>query len=201
MDTFIREEKMKTKVQSLLRIAIGLASIGAIGYPVWLLLRGFVDSILAAAPEVSAAIIGAMATILVGVSAVLLSQTHERKRVADEAHRLRKVEIYQGFIDMVSRLIGSSNENLAIQGPEAQELVQYLFKFKTDILLWGSPKVIRAQIEFEGITESGNARKIFGAVNSLYLAIREDIGLSNSGLKNLELVKLYLNEDGRKDLA
>jgi len=142
-----------------------------------------------------------MATILVGVSAVLLSQAHERKRAAEEAHRLRKVEIYQGFIDMVSRIIGAANKNLAVKEPDPQELVQYLFKFKADILLWGAPKVIKAQIEFEHVSGSGDTKKIFSAVNSLYLAIREDIGLSNSGLNKLELMKLYLNEDARKELG
>lgn len=102
---------------------------------------------------------------------------------------------------MVSRLIGATNENLSVKEPDPQELVQYLFKFKSDILLWGSPKVIRAQIEFETVSGSGNTKKVFSAVNSLYLAIRDDIGLSNSGLSNLELVKLYLNEDARKELG
>ncbi|MHB8149624.1 MAG: hypothetical protein ACYDIB_05640 [Desulfobulbia bacterium] len=192
---------MNTKIQKILQIVLGLTLIGVIGYGIWLLARAFVDAISAASPEVSAAIVGAMATILVGVSAVLLSQAHERKRAAEEAHRLRKVEIYQGFIDMVSRLIGATNENLSVKEPDPQELVQYLFKFKSDILLWGSPKVIRAQIEFETVSGSGNTKKVFSAVNSLYLAIRDDIGLSNSGLSNLELVKLYLNEDARKELG
>ncbi len=192
---------MNTKIQKILQIVLGLTLIGVIGYGIWLLARAFVDAISAASPEVSAAIVGAMATILVGVSAVLLSQAHERKRAAEEAHRLRKVEIYQGLIDMVSRLIGATNENLSVKEPDPQELVQYLFKFKSDILLWGSPKVIRAQIEFETVSGSGNTKKVFSAVNSLYLAIRDDIGLSNSGLSNLELVKLYLNEDARKELG
>lgn len=192
---------MKTKIFKYASIILGFVIIGCLVYGSWLLLNAFTNAIEAASAEVTAAIIGAMATILVGIAAVLLSQAHERKRAADEAHRLKKVEIYQGFIDMISRLMGASNENLQMKGPDEKELVQYLFKFKSDILLWGSPKVIKAQIEFENISGNGNTQKTFRAVNSLYLAIREDIGLSNSGLNNLELVKLSLDNAARSEVS
>ena len=192
---------METKIFKYASIILGFVIIGCLVYGSWLLLNAFTNAIEAASAEVTAAIIGAMATILVGIAAVLLSQAHERKRAADEAHRLKKVEIYQGFIDMISRLMGASNENLQMKGPDEKELVQYLFKFKSDILLWGSPKVIKAQIEFENISGNGNTQKTFRAVNSLYLAIREDIGLSNSGLNNLELVKLSLDNAARSEVS
>lgn len=159
------------------------------------------QTISSANPEVSAAIVGGMATVLVGISVVLLSQAHERKRASIEAHRLKKVAIYQKFIDMISKMIGANNPNLSIKAPTEKELTQYLFNFKSEILLWGSPNVVQAQINFEKISEGvADNKKLFLAVNNLYLAIREDIGLSNSGLNNLELVKLHLNDQARKDL-
>jgi hypothetical protein len=192
---------MNAKIQKIFQIVLGLSLVGSLIYGAWLLINAFRIALTVASPEVVAAIIGAMATILVGISAVLISQAHERKRSSEEAHRLKKVEIYQSFIDMISRMIGSSNKNLALKEPDSQELIHYLFKFKADILLWGSPKVIKAQIEFENVSESGDTKKLLMSINSLYFAIREDIGLSNSGLNNLELVKLYLNDDGRKELG
>jgi hypothetical protein len=182
--------------QSALAISLALG----MAYGTWLLLVAFFNSITAASPEVTAAIVGAMATVLVGILAVLISQSHERKRSAEEAHRLKKVEMYQGFINMISRMIGARIEQLDLKEPEQKELVQFLFKYKSEILLWGSPKVIKAQIEFEAISSSGDHEKIFRAVNSMYAAIREDIGLSNAGLNKLELVKLSLNDEARSDL-
>ncbi len=160
------------------------------------LLRQFAAAISASGPEVSAAVIGAMATVFVGLAAVLMSQRHERKQTADEAHRLRKVEIYGRFIETIASIIGASNENLDIQAPSGKELVTYLFKFKSDILLWGSPEVIKAQIAFE--EAPAGAPKI-QAVNRLYLAIREDLGLSNFGLDRRELVKLHVNDRAELD--
>lgn len=191
---------MKSKLLKFLQMVFGFTLIGGFAYAGWLLVVAFVESITAASPEVTAAIVGAMATILVGISAVLISQAYERKRAAEEAHRLKKVEIYQGFLDMIFRMMGSKNEHLSLIEPDQKELIQYLFKFKSDILLWGSPKVIKAQIEFEAVSGSGDHKKMFRSVNSLYRAIREDIGLSNSGLNNLELVKLSLNDEARSGL-
>lgn len=187
-------------IKRLFQLILGLSIVGGLIYGAWVVINAFRVAVTDANPEVVAAIIGAMATILVGISAVLISQAHERKRSSEEAHRLKKVEIYQGFIDIISRMIGSSNQNLALKEPDAQELVHFLFKFKSDILLWGSPKVIKAQIEFENVSDSGDTKKLFMSANALYFAIREDLGLSNSGLNNLELVKLYLNNDARKEL-
>lgn len=72
-----------------------------------------------------------------------------------------------------------------------------MVNFKTEILLWGSPKVIKAQLEFEKISGAGG--DVFVAVNDLYKAIREDIGLSNAGLNDLELVKLFLKNPDELD--
>lgn len=191
---------MSAKLKKVFGAILGLVIVGAVGYGSWLLIGAFVASISEASAEVAAAIVGAMATVLVGISAVLMSQAHERRRASEEAHRLKKVEIYQGFIDIISRLIGASNEHLAVKKPDAPELVSYLFKFKSDILLWGSPRVIQAQIDFETISGNGDVNALFKAVNELYLAIREDIGLSNAGLRDLDLVKLYLNKDARAQL-
>jgi hypothetical protein len=67
-----------------------------------------------------------------------------------------------------------------------------LVKFKTNIILWGSPKVLIAQADFE--LQSRVEGNIFLAVDNLYRAIREDIGLSNAGLPPLHLVKMYLSD-------
>lgn len=191
---------MGARTRKSLKGSWQLIAIGAIGYLLVLLIRSFISAIEGATPTVVAAVIGAMATTLVGISAVLISKARERKQAAEEAHRLKKVEIYQAFIDTITRMLGSGNKNLTIKEINPQELANYLFKFKSDLLLWGSPKVIQAQIAFETGSGSGDTQKIFKSVNAIYLAIRDDLGLSNSGLNNLELIKLFLNEEARSSL-
>ncbi|MDO9028814.1 MAG: hypothetical protein Q7V09_00145 [Hydrogenophaga sp.] len=191
---------MRLKVREFLGAAVVLILIGGVCSGVWVLGGSLVTSLASASSEVAAAVIGAMATVLVGVSAVLLSQAHERRRSREEAHRLKKVEIYQEFIGVITRMIGAANQNLAIKEIEPGELASYLFRFKSEILLWGSPRVIRAQIKFESVAGKVDIKLLFNAVNELYMAIREDVGLSNFGLNSLELMKLYLNEEARSQL-
>lgn len=95
-------------------------------------------------------------------------------------------------------MIAGQNDQISIEAPTEQELIDYLLNFKSEILLWGSPKVIKAQLNFEKISKSGG-NDIFIAMNNLYRAIREDIGLSNSGLDNLELVKIFLKDPEELD--
>lgn len=69
--------------------------------------------------------------------------------------------------------------------------------YKTNIILWGSPKVLKAQAKYEKEAKLGKSP--FYAVDELYRAIREDIGLSNKGLKSLDLIKLYINDPEEMD--
>ncbi|MGB4498053.1 MAG: hypothetical protein WBI40_05085 [Methylococcaceae bacterium] len=148
--------------------------------------------------KASAVIIGTMITASAGITVALLTQQKIKLREIEESHRPKKVEIYQNFLNTVTAIIGGQNENISIQAPSEQELADYMFKFKMDILLWASPNVIKAQLEFENVSESGG--DVLIAVNNVYKAMREDIGLSNSGLDNLELIKIFLNEQGRIDI-
>ena len=146
-----------------------------------------------ASPELVAAIIGALATIIVGIAVVLISQYYNRKLASEEAHRLKKVELYKSFIDIVAKMLASQNKNLSIEPPTDKELLDFAFRFKSELLLWGSPKVIKTYLVFEDI-KSVPSGDILKATNALYLAIRSDIGLSNYGLNNHELVKIFITD-------
>lgn len=86
--------------------------------------------------------------------------------------------------------MSDQNENVSLGPPSKQELVEFMVEFKTNVVLWGSPKVINAQLNFQKVSESGG--NVLFPVDELYKAIREDIGLSNKGLDKRQLVKMYL---------
>ena len=145
-----------------------------------------------------AVIIGTMITAFAGITVALLTQQKIKQREIEDAHREKKVEIYQKFLDTVMSLLGGENQRISIQALTEQELVDNLFEFKKDILLWGSPGVIKSHLEFEKV--SSFKGDIFTAMNNVYKAIREDIGLSNAGLDNLELIKIFLDDQARIEL-
>lgn len=185
------------KVVQFVSVVFGFALISGAGYLLWLVAARLLTFLESANPSVSAAIVGAMATVLVGVGGALYTQSQIKKREIEEAHRARKVEIYKEFLDIVARLMANGNENVSLKPPSQQELVDFLVGFKTNVVLWGAPKVINAQLNFQKVSsEGGNVLK---AVDQLYKAIREDIGLSNRGLDRNQLVKMYLSNPSEMD--
>lgn len=188
---------MESKKEKVIAI-LSLIFFAGFLYIIWRGISFFIDSLISTNSKISAVIIGAMTTILVGITVTIITQRQIKLREIAEAHRKKKVEIYQKFISIVSLLIVSKNDQVTMKAPTEQELIDYMVNFQTDILLWGSPKVIKAQLEFKRVS-AGSGGNILMAVNNLYKAIREDIGLSNTGLNNLELVKLYLKDPSELD--
>ena len=185
------------KLKKIFSLIFGFIVLCAAGYGLYWLGIKLLGVLLTLKPEVIAAIIGAMATVFAGLAAVIITNKQSKQRDIDESHRSKKVEIYKGYLDTVSGLMASTNENVSKNGLSDQELVDYLVEFKTALLLWGSPEVIKYQLEFERVC--GNPDLVFTAVNNLYKAIREDIGLSNKGLSSHELVKMYLSDPSELD--
>lgn len=175
----------------------GFALIFGAGSLLWLVAARLLTFLESANPSVSAAIVGAMATVLVGVGGALYTQSQIKKREIEEAHRARKVEIYKEFLDIAARMMAEGNENVSLKPPSQQELVDFLVGFKTNVVLWGSPKVINAQLNFQKVSSEGG--HVLKAVDQLYKAIREDIGLSNRGLNRHQLVKIYLSNPDEMD--
>jgi hypothetical protein len=53
-------------------------------------------------------------------------------------------------------------------------------------------------LEFEAVASRGES--VFLAVDNLYRAIREDVGLSNNGLAQFDLFKLFLKDAEQMDI-
>lgn len=189
----MKKERIFDKTIQIATLSIVLAFV----YVAWEVISFSITKIMEASPNVFAPLVGAMATIIGAVTAVIITQHQTKKREIEEAHRQKKTEIYKKFLETVLGLIASKNENLTLEGPSDKELVNYLFLYKTEILLWGSPKVIKAQLEFEAISRSGGNSLV--AVDKVYRAIRADIGLTNQGLNDLDLIKLFLTDPEELD--
>lgn len=180
------------KKKQVIHILISLAIIVAAAYGFWHLVSFFARKLAEINPSVSAAIIGSMATVFVGIAAVIITQRQTKARELEDAHRTRKVEIYNNFLTIVTKVIKSMNDQLAAEQVSQTELANSLVDYKREILLWGAPKVIKAQLQYEAATATGG--NVFLAMDNLYRAIREDIGLNNKGLAEFDLIKLFLKD-------
>lgn len=185
------------RTNQFLGIFLGIGVTVVSGYFVWIVLTRLVSFLENANPSVSAAVVGAASTLLVGVSGALYTQAQIQKRGIEEAHRSKKVEIYKDFLEVIGNVVASHNSNVLPETLTEQELIKFMIKFKTNVILWGDPKVINAYLEFEKTSKSGGS--IIFSIDNLYKAIREDIGLSNRGLDKYQLIKMYLKDPSELD--
>jgi hypothetical protein len=138
-------------------------------------------------------------TLIVGLGAVLLSQNKIKKRELDDAHRENKIEVYNRFNDKIFELFAGSNENVTGENPSEQNLIDFMMVFKKDIMFRASPKVIKTFIKFEKNSNKANKEKtVLRLVDDIYRAMRADIGLSNFGLDNLEMITIFLKDKSEK---
>ncbi len=147
--------------------------------------------------KMTVAIIAACTTVIVSVATVVYTQQKTKTREIDNSHRPQKVEIYKRFMDTaVVGLLKASKEK-RIESPEYQrELEELFFSFTGDVIVWGSPSVIRAYSAFRSAGANPN---ILLRVDDLLKAMRKDLGNSNWGLTRGELIKLFVNDPEKLD--
>jgi len=163
----------------------------------------FLYGIMKAAIIIYNADIKIIVAIIASLSAVLgafFTQYFIKKREEQNAHRDKKIEIYNEFIDIAQRMVASKNENLNIKKVTDEELQDFFFRFNRDIILWGSPGVIKTFLEFKNASHNSiKGKELLVLINNLYKEFRKDIGLSNWGLNSNELIKINLSDPEELD--
>lgn len=163
-------------------------------YLIYIVFDFFISALKEVDPKTSVTILGTMITIGASVFGIIYNQKQIKQREIQEAHRNKKIEIYNKFITISTNMIAGSNSKIpSIQPYEEEVLIEEIFYFKKDLLLWGSQKVIKSVLDYENAAIN-EPKNVLNAVNNLYKAMREDIGFDNSKLKNNELIKIFLSD-------
>ncbi|WP_297483671.1 hypothetical protein [uncultured Photobacterium sp.] len=197
------------KNQSLFHVFFPYILGGAIGLFFWSFIELFSAALKGSNVKIIVAVISAFSALTTGIVLALINhsktksrelvvQEKIREREIEEAHRAKKVEIYNDFLKLVSSFFQGQNKNNNKQMPKPQKILDEFEKFQNGILLWGGPKVIIAFLNFRRVFED-NSEDMFRAVDALYKSLREDIGLSNHGLDNYETIQLYLSNPNEID--
>jgi len=176
-----------------------LISIIVIGFLIYLGIQEFYPTLAKLDINNIGAILTGAITLIVGLGAVLLSQNKIKKRELDDAHRENKIELYNRFNDKIFELFAGNNENVAGEKPSEQDLINFMMKFKKDLMFRASPKVIKSIIKFEQNANKPNkGNTVLRLVDDIYRAMRADIGLSNFGLGSLEMIAILLKDKSEK---
>ena len=187
---------MKKHADKLIALAT-LAVVGLIAYGAFLAVRWVFLGVIGLDEKLSAAIIAACTTVFVSVATVVYTQQKTKSREIDNSHRPQKMEIYKRFMDKaVVGLLKASKEK-KFETPEFQkELEELFFSFTGDVIVWGSPAVIRAYTAFRN---TGANPDIVLRIDDLMQAMRKDLGNSNWTLNRGDLIKLFITDPENLD--
>jgi hypothetical protein len=107
------------------------------------------------------------------------------------------MEIYKRFMEKaVVGLLKASKEK-KFETPEFQnELEELFFSFTGDVIVWGSPAVIRAYTAFRN---TGANPEVVLRIDDLMQAMRKDLGNSNWTLNRGDLIKLFITDPEKLD--
>jgi hypothetical protein len=164
-----------------------LVAIVAFSILIYLAYLGLVD------PNIVAAIVAA----LTGAFGYWYTQRQTSTRQITEAHRAKKVEIYEKFMDLFDYVMEASKEDSKKKfdpqkpGHEAERLNKQITR---GLLIWGSPNLVNKWLEWRRVSNSevSDRHSTFMAMDQVFRAFRTELDSSNSGLKPLDLVRLFL---------
>ena len=151
------------------------------------------DVFLKLEKTVQASIIAA----IVGLFSILFTFWKERRRSFIEAHREKKIQAYSKFVDVLFDFLSKTKHQKTNSELKVDDNFQQLWMdMSKELLFYGSPKVLTAFNSFKNPSnQTENTSMIIRRVGQILLAIREDIGLSNRGLNEINIHQIYLSDN------
>ncbi|MCP4139357.1 MAG: hypothetical protein GY755_03540 [Chloroflexi bacterium] len=187
------------KIWGFFTTTITIAIIIAVAYGIFLLLSNFLNRI----SSINESIIAAFVAALTAVFGYWYTQRQINFRNTLEAHRPKKVEVYGVFMDILEDALNSvKNKEKEKITPSniSDKLQKKFFKLNRGLIIWGSPKTIKAWHNFRlGSKESSSNHEPLFLMDAILRSIREDLGNSNFGLKEGDLIKIFLSDPEELD--
>ena len=179
-------------------ILVGIVFIGILLYHGWFVTIAVIEGAKTLEPKIYVPMVVTVISAAIGLIAALYTQSSIRKREIEEAHRNKKIKIYYGFLKLVRKMLLAQKKEFEDQALDQKDLLLKMSKFRIDITLWASPKVLNAFQEF--VAASGSSPKtMLDQIDPLYKAMRRDIGLRNTGLKDKFFAKSMLTDPSEYD--
>ena len=119
--------------------------------------------------DITIVVVAAAGTILASVVVVSITQYNTKLREVTESHRLKKIEIYGEFeelvfsifrmISMPDRLDLAKEEKSRLLHEAQAELEEKYSLFSKELLLWGAPDVINGWLVYMAKSRKVDARR------------------------------------------
>jgi hypothetical protein len=184
---------MKRSIPTWFSSVLGAVVLLAVGYGLYRLIALAITSFATLQPTVSATLITGFVTVTTSVSAVVIGRYFEKRKEVEEAFRERRLKTYSEFLSTFMNLTPDTTK-------ENPELVPFFRNMHKEMILWAGPKLLKAYISFLGQMGDPLAGKSFYMLEDFYMAIRYDLGHSNSGLARGDILSLVIKRDELEQL-
>ncbi len=183
-----------------MQILIGLLAILAMALlGVWALISVW-TGLTSLQPEILGPLLVASGTIVSVSITVVVGQLLQRRAAYEELQRPKKIEIYERFMtrwfDYLE--LGKRKDNRKPRIAADPEVIKYFAQFAREVILWGSGKVLRDYSHFTAEIQAAQddatrQAALFGFEKTL-MSLRSDLGHSNRGLKEGDVLRLFVTD-------
>lgn len=167
---------------------IGLAVVATLVYFAIVFVAAWLKSL-------DTGVAAAVVTGAVGLIGLWYAQWATRSREIAESHRASKIEVYNIFFDIVDQFTDDTSKGKLTKPDEIPLALKSQFrKLNRGMIIWGSPAVIKAWMDFRHSAGTATGKQTLVKVDAMYQAIRADLGNSNWGLQSGDLIKSTLSD-------
>ncbi len=170
-------------------VVLGLVCAGL--YVLWQAVSFIFTWIMTQQLQTVAAIITFAGTLVLCVSALIISQQIAKTRDVAESRRPEKTEIYTDFITAMVSLMRKQEGSGATLLEDSKKLDDFLTNYTTEVFMCGSPDVLRKYGVLSHYEDTPNPDPIL-IMDDLIKAMRKDLGFSTWSLARGELMKILL---------
>ncbi len=174
-------------------IAVGFLILALAGYFLYELLFWFGGAVKDLNPSVGAALIAGAATVISSVFIASYNSRKAKEKTAFEAHREKKAEIYNKFMQVVIQLLRNTKAGKEGDDVLPEDVEEFFYSFTSKITVYGGPGVVKAYSNWRAASAGENSgSQSLLLMDSLFREMRVDLGESNKGLDANELVGLFI---------
>ncbi|MCD6394147.1 MAG: hypothetical protein J7M40_11640 [Planctomycetes bacterium] len=182
-------------------LALGFLLLGIAGYFAYEIISWLALSLKDVNPSVGAALIAGAATVISSVYIASYNSRKAKERVAFEAHREKKAEVYNEFMGMVIELIRNTKEGKEGDDLLPENIEEFFYNFTAKVTVYGGPGVVKAYSNWRSASANDDSG-VSGLplIDKLFREMRADLGESNKRIAANELLGLYII-GGKSEIA
>lgn len=186
-----------SRSQATRHLWLGVLLLGGVLAGLFLAAKWLIGSLAVLDARLSAGLITASATVVVAVVSILVSKHLEVKTTIRARLREKKEPIYKELIDFIFDVTFA--QKLGKEMPSETQMIAVMTKTTRDLVIWGSPDVVKAFSNFKRISQvyAGTpalTTKLMFGVEDLFKAIRKDLGHGDFLLQRGDILRLYIND-------